>query len=250
MVAIIDGDSLIYFSLPKKDQENKSYENCVLELHSRFYDLIKKTGATKYVICITEGRCFRYKKWKFASSYKLNRKDLKINPIFYALKEYMKQTFNVVSYKDLEADDLVAVYANECKEKYTVCSIDKDVLGQVEGIHFNYRTSSFIQTKKEDIEYNTWKQVLIGDAIDGIYGISGIGEKTAKKLFEGRNDYYHVVLEQYVKNYGVYEGINRFYENYSLIYLLKSFEEVKREVGLELELPNFEEIKINGRYEW
>jgi 5'-3' exonuclease len=88
------------------------------------------------------------------------------------------------------------------------------------------------------------------DTIDGIFGIRGIGEKTAKKLFENRQDYYHVVLEEYVKSYGVYEGINRFYENYSLIRLLTSFEDVRREVGLELELPNFEEIGKSEKVGW
>lgn len=250
MVTIIDGDSLIFLSLPKKNQENPSYENCLLELHSRINDILIKTKADKYVICITEGKCFRYKKWKFSSNYKANRQDIKINPMYYSLKEYMKQNFNVVSYRELEADDLVSVYANECNEPYTVCSVDKDVIGQVAGIHFNYRNNTFIETKTEEIEFNTWKQVLVGDTIDGVYGIRGIGDKTANKLFEGRLDYYHVVLEQYVKTYGVYEGINRFYENYSMIYLLKSFDDVKREVGLDLELPNFQEVVYDKEYKW
>lgn len=250
MLTIIDGDSLVFFSLPKKHQENPTLEDCLDELRARINDILVKTNATKYIICITEGRCFRYKKWKFSPNYKDNRKDNKFHPFFYAIKEYMKQNFNVVSCKDLEADDLVVIYANECKEEYTVCSVDKDVLGQVSGIHYNYRKAQFQETKESEIQYNIWKQVLTGDIVDGVFGIRGIGSKTADKLFENRQDYYHVVLEQYVKYYGIYEGINKFYENYSLIRLLTSFDDVKREVGLELELPKFEEVGKSERIEW
>jgi 5'-3' exonuclease len=248
MLAIIDGDSLIYFSLPKKQDEASTYENCLIELQSRINEILTITKATKYVICITEGRCFRYNRWKFASNYKANRESSK-PPMFYALKEYMKQNYNVISQKELEADDLVSIIANECNEPYTVCSIDKDVLGQVEGIHFNYRNKTFVETKKEEIDYNIFKQVLIGDTIDGVYGIRGIGEVTAKKLLENGN-YLNVVLEQYIKTYGTHEGLVRFYENYTLIRLLRSFEDVQREVGLKIEMPNFRDVNIYGEYEW
>jgi hypothetical protein len=165
MLTIIDGDSLVFFSLPKKHQENPTFEYCLDEMKQRINDILYKTKATKYIICITEGRCFRYKKWKFSSDYKENRKGAQYHPFFFALKEYMKQNFNVVSYKDLEADDLVCIYAHECQEEYTVCSIDKDVLGQISGIHYNYRTSQFQETKAEEIDYNIWKQVLVGECI-------------------------------------------------------------------------------------
>ena len=254
MLTIIDGDSLIYLSLPKKNQENVTYEYCIAEMTNRINDILVKTNATKYIICLTEGKCFRYKDWKYATDYKANRKnkDNKSNvpPIFYAMKEHLKQNFNSYWVKELEADDLVSIIAYECKEPYTVCSIDKDVIGQIPGIHFNYRNQVFIETKEEEIQYNTWKQVLTGDLIDGIYGIRGIGESTAKKLFNNRQDYYHVVLEQYVKVYGIYEGINRFYENYSLIYLLKSFDEVKREVAIDMKMPKFKEIGESEQSDW
>ncbi len=244
MLTIIDGDSLIYLSLPKKNQEDTTYERCLLEMNERINEILITTKATKYIICLTEGKCFRYKDWKYATNYKENRKNngSNIPPIFFAMKEHLKRNYNTMWMHQLEADDLVSVIAYECNEDYTVCSMDKDVIGQIPGIHYNYGKRMFIETRKDEIEYNTFKQVLTGDTIDGIYGIRGIGDATAIKLFNNRQDYYHVVLEQYVKVYGIYEGINRFYENYSLIYLLKSFKEVEREVGIKMEMPKFEYI--------
>lgn len=246
MLTIVDADSLIFFSLPKKDS-NSTFEDCLNELNNRINDILFKTKADKYILCLTEGKCFRYKKWKYANDYKSSRRDNVLHPFYYSLKEYMKQNYATVSVKELEADDLVSIYAYECREDYTIASIDKDVLGQIPGIHYNYRTAEFQETRVEDIEYNIFRQVLTGDAVDSVYGIQGIGIKTADKLFSKRQDYYHIVLEQYVKRYGVYEGINRFYENYSLIYMLKSFEEVRKEVGLELKLPNYGEVEQSGR---
>jgi 5'-3' exonuclease len=90
----------------------------------------------------------------------------------------------------------------------------------------------------------------MGDAGDGVVGIEGVGEKTIDKWFKNKKNltYAQVIIKAYVDKYGVHEGINRFYESFSMVYLLNSDEDMMREIG---ELPKFPDIhKINDEREF
>lgn len=245
MIAIIDGDSLIYLSLPKKSLERSTYEDCVQQLDSRIHNLLNKVNATKYVICLTVGRCFRYKNWKYSSPYKNKRKNSQRPPIFYALEEYLKQNYNVCFVPSLEADDLVCVFKNEFNkigEESILCSTDKDVIKQMSGIHYDYAKDIFVEVREEDVDNFLYEQMLTGDTTDNIEGIRGLGSITAKKLLNDGN-HLPVIINEYFKRYPIHEAVNKFYETYTMVYILKSFEEVRRETSLELTLPKLEEIE-------
>ena len=226
-VALIDGDSLLYFEMGKP-----TLEEALESLDHRLLEMIDKCEANTFSGFLTIGRCFRYEKAK-TREYKGNRKRGEKPIIFYALKEYLKQHWNFTYLPELEADDLVAVYADQ---NTIICSPDKDVLYQVNGRHYNYRTAEFIETTPAEAERFLWKQMLMGDPTDGIPGIPKIGPKTADTWLDNvqLQEMPQFVLEKYIEKFVSSEGISKFAETFKLIYILKTEEDVLRETGIVL----------------
>jgi len=242
-IALIDGDSLIYFEMGKP-----TLEDAIDSLDHRLHEMIDRCGADRYAGFLTIGKCFRYKEAK-TREYKGNRKHGNKPIIFYALKEYLKQEWKFEYISELEADDLVAVYANE---NTMICSPDKDVLYQVEGTHYNYRTADFVETTDVEAEIFLWKQMLMGDPTDGIPGLPKVGPKTADKLLETiqLENIPQFVLKKYIEMFGIHEGVCKFAETFRLIYILKSKEDVLRETGIELKDLVINDIKPLNENEW
>jgi hypothetical protein len=238
-VALIDGDSLIYFEMGKP-----TLEDAIDSLNHRLQEMIDRCGADKYAGFLTIGKCFRYKEAK-TRKYKGNRKHGNKPIIFYALKEYLKQEWKFEYIPELEADDLVAVYSNE---NTMICSPDKDVLYQVEGTHYNYRTADFVETTDVEAEIFLWKQMLMGDPTDGIPGIPKVGEKTADTWLYDMPllDMPTFVLNKYIEKFGNHEGILKFAETFRLVYILKTKEDVLRETGIELKNLVINDVKENA----
>lgn len=154
----------------------------------------------------------------------------------------MKQKYSFKEFEGLEADDLVAYYGvNNDGLKTVICSPDKDVLYQCIGRHFNYQKLEFVTTSETDAEKFLWTQVLMGDSTDNIQGIPGVGIKTAENWMKDREkEIEGFVLKKYVEKFGVLEGLEQFFITFKLVYLLKTKEDVMREV--KLELPKINEL--------
>ncbi len=242
-IALIDGDSLIYFEMGKP-----TLEDAIDSLDHRLHEMIDRCGADRYAGFLTIGKCFRYKEAK-TREYKGNRKHGNKPIIFYALKEYLKQEWKFEYISELEADDLVAVYANE---NTMICSPDKDVLYQVKGTHYNYRTADFVETTEVEAEIFLWKQMLMGDPTDGIPGLPKVGPKTADKLLETiqLENIPQFVLKKYIEMFGIHEGVCKFAETFRLVYILKSKEDVLRETGIELKDLVINDVKPLNENEW
>ena len=226
-VALIDGDSLLYFEMGKP-----TLEDAIDGLNQRLLHMLNQCETARYAGFLTIGRCFRYNAAK-TKEYKYNRKRGSKPIIFYALKEYLKQEWKFEHVPELEADDLVAVYQTE---DTIICSPDKDVLYQVSGRHYNYRTAEFIDTIPYEAGTFLWKQTLMGDSTDGIPGIPKVGPKTAETWLNDMplQNMSGFVLKKYIEKFGEVEGICKFAETFKLVYILKSKEDVLRETGIEL----------------
>ena len=242
-IALIDGDSLIYFEMGKP-----TLEDAIDSLDHRLHEMIDRCGADKYAGFLTIGKCFRYAQAK-TREYKGNRKKGSKPIIFYALKEYLKQEWKFEYIPELEADDLVAVYSDE---NTMICSPDKDVLYQVDGRHYNYRTAEFVETTDVEAEIFLWKQMLMGDPTDGIPGIPKVGPKTADTWLYDMPllDMPTFVLNKYIEKFGNHEGILKFAETFRLVYILKSREDVLRETGIELKDLVLNDVKPLNENEW
>ena len=176
-------------------------------------------------------RCYRY---QVDTEYKARRKEVRTKRpiIFAALQEYLRQRWGFTYMTEVEADDLVAYYSYNTERKTIICSPDKDVLYQCVGMHYNYRTTEFVHTSPEDALKFLWKQVLMGDATDGIPGLKGVGDKTSTNWLKDRTkDFESFALKKYVEQFGMTEGIFRFNQTFRLVYLLKTDEDVQRELG-------------------
>ena len=233
-VAIVDADSLLYYEMGKD-----TLEEAMAGIDQRIEDIMDKTNSNKLVGFLTLGKCFRYKYAK-SKPYKYNRKGRSKPPIFYALREYVKQKYLFRAIKGLEADDCVAIAMDEWHKTLTfvedageesyaiiICSPDKDVLKQIPGIHFNYQKSEFHETTDDQARDFLWKQVLMGDSTDGIPGIPGLGIKTADAIIDNMPSvlsHHQVVLSQYLAKFKLDEGIDRFYETYKLVRIIDNIE--------------------------
>ena len=243
-IALIDGDSLIYFEMGKP-----TLEEALEGIDTRIHHMMNMCETTKYAGFLTIGKCFRYSQAK-TREYKGNRKKGSKPIIFYALKEYLKQEWKFEYIPELEADDLVAVYSDE---NTMICSPDKDVLYQVDGRHYNYRTAEFVETTDVEAEIFLWKQMLMGDPTDGIPGIPKVGAKTADTWLNNvqLQEMPQFVLEKYIEKFGISEGITKFAETFKLVYILKTKEDVLRETGIELpELVTYDVKSLNENDEW
>ena len=253
MIALIDGDSLIYYEAFKKDSDGnpQSLEDAQLGINKRLSYMLEKVGTDRYVGWLTGSKNFRYKVAK-SKGYKSSRPKEK-PALLTQLKQYMQETLHFVIQDGLEADDMVVYWHKQLEEETTICSPDKDVIKQTRGTHYDYRWSKtdmgkFVTTSGEDAEKFLWQQVLMGDSTDDIPGIPKVGEKTALKILgagrANKESYQSIVCNMYVEAFGVAEGVSRFAETFRLVYMLQTPEDVMREVGIALELPDIKIVKL------
>ena len=243
-IALIDGDSLIYYEMGKP-----TLEEALQSLDGRLYQMFEQTEATKYAGFLTSGKCFRYAAAK-TKPYKGNRKPGDKPYIFPAIKEYLRQHWGFTSIPELEADDLVSIYHDPLKT--VICSPDKDVLYQNKGVHYNYgKAESIIVDENEALRF-LWKQMLMGDSTDGIIGLPKVGPKTADMWLESLlpHEMPKFVLNKYIEKFEYAEGISKFAETFKLVYMLKSKEDVFRETGLMLENLITYNVEFTKEEEW
>jgi len=240
-IALIDGDSLIYYEMGKP-----TLEEALQGIDQRINQMLAECKAVNYAGFLTAGRCFRYTAAE-TKPYKGNRKHGNKPIIFPAIKEYLRQEWNFISVPELEADDLVSVYHTDPFGTTVICSPDKDVIYQNRGIHYNYgKAESIVVDEVESITF-LWKQMLMGDSTDGIQGIPKVGPKTADTWLQnvGREDMPTFVLNKYIEKFGMQEGIYKFTETFKLVYILKNKEEALLATGVQL--PELETYSINQK---
>ena len=182
-ILLIDADS-IYFRIAmvttKKNEIRKGIK--------RTMDEIKKNCGVNDYMCAVKGEGnFRM---RVDPNYKGHRKALEPEvkaAVLYGL-QHMIDEYNAVPAHDMEADDLVSIWAYEMMDagrEPTIVAIDKDLL-QIPGWHYNF-------VKKDPPRYVDvdeanrllMMQCLTGDTADNIKGLKGIGPKKAEKILEG-----------------------------------------------------------------
>lgn len=247
-VVLIDGDSLFYaICFGKFNQFTKTTKGGydIREYYSHLdlwmEDIIKKAKATHYLAFWTNGKVFRH---HIDPNYKSGRAEDK--PLFFddirryfmfEEKDPSKSKWKGIAVKGLEAEDLVAIYSTHYINNnidYCIARIDHD-LDQLAGEHYNFKDDTFSIISYEDSKLNLWRQVLTGCQTDKIIGLKGIGEKKASKILENIDigDLFLQVRETFIKHEGWEVGNERFHEVYSLIYLLRTVEEVKKYLGID-----------------
>lgn len=199
MIALIDADSILYkvgFAIEDKVIWNEMEYLCGDELVqdvSYYSDLevAKKTvvdminGILEYTECdepmvVLSGKGnFRL---SLPTEYKYNRKDVRKPEYFEELREFTISYFKATVTNGIEADDLVVYLKTSNPEDYILCAIDKDVLYQTVGTHYNYGKGEEVTTTPFQAMKFAYIQTLAGDSSDGYKGCPTIGIKKAEKL--------------------------------------------------------------------
>lgn len=199
MKALIDGDILVYrigFA-----SENETESIAMARCSEFIEDLILFNGFGEYQGYLTGKTNFR-NEIAVTAPYKGNRKSAK--PKHYQLlRDYMESAWAFTMIEDQEADDAIGIAAYEMEVgEYCICSIDKD-LDMLRGDHYNFvKDERYFITEEEGIK-NFYKQLLMGDRVDNIIGIKGIGTVKAERLLKeckNENEMYLAILEAYEGN--------------------------------------------------
>jgi len=199
MIAIIDGDVLLYISIWGAEDKEQARQN----FDELYNSIIEDLFATDYAMALGGPSNFRVDLYP---EYKANRSKSKSTrpDWFLDLKSDIANEYDsCILTEHCEADDMVRVWATQCLEAdkdFVVVSVDKD-LDCIAGKHYNPRKSIIYDVETDYAEKHYWTQMLTGDSTDNIPGLPGIGPKKAEKLLEGISNYKEAVCKAYNEFY-------------------------------------------------
>ena len=251
-ILLIDIDSILYY-----EAHREKLEWAIEGVHERMNRIFTETGTNKYIAFLTGSDCFRY---NIATTRPYKGKRSKDKPKWmYVLRELLKAEYGAITLKGLEADDAVAYFSYR---NTIICSPDKDVLKQCAGTHYNYQmvpdkdkngnkipgmasSKGFITVSEQDAMRFLYEQMLTGDLTDNIEGIEKVGEVKANALIDkwvlgSTTSIEKDILGEYIEKYGKVNGLTRFGEMFRLVYMLKTEEDMLREVGYIPLLPEIQ----------
>jgi len=125
-----------------------------------------------------------------------------------AIKAMYRREFNVKTSDGQEADDDIAIahYAAWLRNPYdsVISTIDKD-LDMLPGLHYNFVKGETYYIEPLEGLRNFYAQMIKGDTVDNIPGVSGMGPAKAEKVLADCKDewsMYQAVRALYVQGYG------------------------------------------------
>lgn len=227
--ALIDGDSITYLIGWHFKDQAQTLENytAVIKATDRFIDTLLQGAKADSYIGFLGGvhPTFRHLQNKdYKSTRGLTKPDWYMqwgSIVNHRLMHYWK--FEYV--EGFEAEDgvsMMAYHYRGIQRDYIICHIDKD-LNQIPGEHFNYKTLVVDTITEHQSHYNLFTQILMGDTVDNLPGLPGIGKSKAGKLLALGSTYselLQITLAAYRKHYGERSGILYFTETYSMVKLL------------------------------
>lgn len=189
--------------------------------------ILDMNQANFYIGYLGGCKSFRYKIYE---EYKGNRKNVILPKFHEELKNYLVYKWNFIKTIDgLEADDTVNIVKNNFKNDFNciIVSSDKDLIKSIEGRYINARNLELIETSHNEAFEFFWKSMICGDVADNIKGIPGKGEVFANKITKLVDEMHTSlpmeVLDQYIKYFGIEEGIEEFHKNFKCLYILNKF---------------------------
>lgn len=225
---LVDGTSQLfraYFALPGLTNDEGMPTNAVFGFTTMLRKLIRDESASYLAVAFdVKGPVFRHETY---AEYKANRpptpEDLKIQA------PYAKQVCEVLGARVLElpgyeADDLIATYARMGREEgfdVVIVASDKDLLQLVgPGIKvFNPSKNLYLDEEGVESSFGVPPervldvQALMGDSVDNIPGVPGVGAKTAVAIVQA-----HGGLEEVISRAGRFvaalEARDRFLESW------------------------------------
>lgn len=197
MPGLIDGDIVCYRAAASA--ENDPLEVALMRADITMMDILQLeenhltflTGS-QVVYPITDKVNFRK---LINPEYKANRKQPKPRHLD-ACRKYLIDEYKALVTEGYEADDALGFNQTEESVIYT---IDKDLM-MVPGCHYNFVRKEYTEVSALDGLKMFYKQMLIGDSSDNVFGVPKIGKVKAAKLIdhlETEEEMYKVVFDLY-----------------------------------------------------
>lgn len=178
--AILDGDILAYRAAFWADTEGVDYLRERLEEDLRRWT---PDGVDEVVVALSCPRKENFRR-DFWPLYKEHRSDKPSPESLPHALDILRSLSNPFSYEDrLEADDLIGIMASS--GEVIGVTIDKDLL-QVPGWMWNpdkETEPTLITEEKADLAF--YKQWMMGDTTDNVWGLWKVGEAKALKILMG-----------------------------------------------------------------
>ncbi|QJC35853.1 5'-3' exonuclease [Enterobacteriaceae endosymbiont of Donacia sparganii] len=217
-IILIDGSFYLYrayYALPNLIN-NKGYPTGAIYGFINMFNKIIKMNINSYFLIIFDAKGISFRK-KIFSKYKSTRINMPVNliiqikPLF---KIIQAMGYNVISIKNIEADDIIGTLSLQAEKKnyfVFIFSIDKDIAQLVtQNIKIvnpiNYSISGPKEIYKKYGVYPKFISDLLalsGDPIDNIPGVPGIGNRIGQNLINKLGD-----LKYIYKNINYIDNIN------------------------------------------
>lgn len=157
-------------------------DDVALSVNEQINKLKSEAPVQDVILALSDTDNFRK---KLAPYYKANRENVRKPMLLKFAKEYMMGTYSTVSYKNLEADDVLGILATSNPDTI-IWSEDKD-LQTVPAKHWS--GTEVYQISEEEANYNHLVQTLCGDSTDNYKGCPGVGIKSAEKILKKGQDW-------------------------------------------------------------
>ena len=217
---LIDGDMLVYRVGFACDEETEDVATQTLDNYLSEMVVDLSEHYTSSIVYLTGKGNFR-DEVAITQPYKGNRDNARVPVHKDALRTFMVDEWNATVVDGIEADDAIATKATELDHNAIICSLDKD-FKQVPCSMYDYTKKVLTAVKKDDAMRWLYKQALMGDRVDNIPGVHGIGPKKADKIIdpcESEWECYSTCLTHYWDNE---LDEDRLLESLQLLYLLRS----------------------------
>ena len=255
IIVNIDGDGELYkvgFSAAR--EEITDLPSVLHILDCNLSKILERTESTHYRGFLTDSPSNFRIKAAFTLPYKGNRNSEK-PPFFKELREHVIDHWKFHDCVGIEADDAVIIAAHGDTVNgisSIVASPDKDSL-QYAGKHYNSRTDESLVISDWQAKKNFAMQMITGDAVDNIRGLSGYhmqegfkgihrsflyGKATAESMLSevpNPDDFLAMVYSEYCDMHCWYDvligeplgttGCQRFHESMALLYMLREVPE-------------------------
>ncbi|UUX51836.1 DNA polymerase I [Nisaea acidiphila] len=200
---LVDGSGYIFrafHALPSMNRSDGTPTNAVFGFTNMLLKLVEDIEAD-HVAVIFDTKRLTFRNEIFAD-YKANRDEPPedLRPQFSLIRDAVR-AFNVpcLEMEGYEADDLIATYARQAKEKgmrVTIVSSDKDLMQLVDDGVDMYDPMKNRAIGRDEVfekfgvgpEKVVDVQSLAGDSVDNVPGVPGIGIKTAAQLINEYGD--------------------------------------------------------------
>jgi 5'-3' exonuclease len=244
MILTIDAD-LVAYRCAASVEPHGECDIAILRCDRLMRQILYETDTESCLSFLSGKDNFRY---KINPDYKANRKDTPPPRFLEDCKEYLVTEWHSQINNECEADDLLGIAQTE---ETIIASLDKDLM-MIPGWHYSWEISGSNWTKEAKLSYVTpleglqmfYKQMLIGDTSDNIFGVERIGKVKAAKLLD------HVEEEEEMIDivFGLYkEDAQRFYMNAQCLWILQKEGETWAKRTTDLTLPNLLKQEVDQK---